>query len=284
MTSWSADPPGRGRVVLEPVALARAPWADSAIHEGDGMRRLGWAKVIAVALGAAACSGGPSSAGEVVADLVTPPTTADGMPASFGVPECDHYATAACSCANASYRATACSSVNQAFTGWRIALLADSSQRTTIAQGCAAAEAALAAGCTGSVEGAAAAAAAAAAGHPSTTWDGHSQYSCATGEVTLTGITGAVPGESAIYAAGDCHLTLTNMTVSGQTAVEAAGAAVVTIVGGSYTGTENAIEASGGAHVTVSGSPTVSGHVLHMGDGVIEGIASTGLQPPPRAD
>jgi hypothetical protein len=237
--------------------------------------------VLVVSVVAMACGSGETP-GQAVADLVTPPTTADGMPASFGVPECDHYATAACSCANESYRATACSSVNQAFTGWRIALMADSSQRSTIAQGCAAAEAALATGCTSSVEGAAAAAAAAG---PATTWDGHSQYSCSTGEVTLTGITAAVTGSSAIYTAGDCHLTLTNMTVSGEEyAVEAAGASVVTIVGGTYSGSgPDAMEATGAAHLTVTGA-TLHGGVLRMADATVDGVESHGLLPPPRAD
>jgi hypothetical protein len=234
-----------------------------------------WVGLIVVALGATACSG--------VAGLATPEPTADGMPVSFGVPECDHYARTACSCTNASFRASACGSVNQAFTGWRIALLADSSQRTTVAQGCAAAEAALGAGCTASVEGAAATTAAATIGAPPTTWDGHSQYSCTTGEVTLTGITGAVPGESAIYAGGDCHLTLVNMTVSGEYAVEAAGASVVTIVGGTYTGTGgDAIEATGAAHLTVTGATLHGGGVLRMGDAVVEGVESHVLQPPAR--
>ncbi len=227
-----------------------------------------------VALGATGCC---------MAGLATPEPTADGMPASFGVPECDHYATTACSCADPSFRASACGSVNQAFTGWRIALLADASQRTTIAQGCAAAEAALGEGCRASVEGAAATTAAATIGAPPTTWDGQTQYSCTTGEVTLTGITGAVPGESAIYAAGDCRLTLVNMTVSGAYAVEAAGASVVTIVGGSYTGTAgDAMQATGAAHLSVTGATLSGGGVLRMGDAVVEGVESHVLQPPGR--
>jgi hypothetical protein len=217
-----------------------------------------------------------------VAELATPAPTADGMPASFGVPECDHYASTACSCASPSFREAACSRVNQAFTGWRIALLADSSQRTTIAAGCAAAEAGLGAGCSASVEGAAAAAAAATVAVAPTTWDGRSPYSCTTGEVALTGITGSVPGESAIYAGGDCQLTLTNMTVSGGYAVEVAGAAVVTIVGGSYTGTSgDAINVTGAGRLSVSGGANIGG-VLRMGDAVVEGVDSHPLLPPGR--
>lgn len=61
---------------------------------------------------------------------------AAGLPASFGVAECDEYARISCTCSNAIVRATLCSAAHQAFAQW--AQIASMPQaRVGLTQGCA---------------------------------------------------------------------------------------------------------------------------------------------------
>ena len=74
---------------------------------------------------------------------------AAGVPASFGVPECDAYAQRACACANAMVRDTMCQSAAMQFQAWGAAVAATPMARDGIVMGCTQAAAALAATCGG---------------------------------------------------------------------------------------------------------------------------------------
>jgi hypothetical protein len=102
-------------------------------------------------------------------------------------------------------------------------------------------------------------------------WDGKTPLSC-TGsqELTIEGVTATLEG-TAVTATGSCKLKLVNVNLTGATAIEAGGAAVVTVQGGSLTGTTFSVHAAGAAHVDVSGAK-VTGKSQAAGAAKITGI------------
>lgn len=107
------------------------------------------------------------------------------------------------------------------------------------------------------------------------TWSGSGTFECGAAQnLTLSGMTVTMTTGPAIRASGACHLTLINMTISAPTVIESAGSAVVTLQGGTLTGSQSAIEASGGSQVVVNGA-TVTGTVHRNGGASITGIPVT---------
>lgn len=103
-------------------------------------------------------------------------------------------------------------------------------------------------------------------------WDGKAPYSCpANGNVTITGVTANLPGETAITAGANCQLTLVDVDITAGTAVSAGGNATITITGGHLAGTDHAVSALGNSTVTASGVK-VEGDVQHLGGAKVSGL------------
>jgi hypothetical protein len=95
-------------------------------------------------------------------------------------------------------------------------------------------------------------------------WDGKSPFTCSGNDnVRLEGVTAKLSA-TAITASANCHLTLVSVDVSGATGIEAGGNAVVTVQGGSITGTTFAVHATMNAKVDVTGTK-VSGKTQAVG-------------------
>ena len=209
------------------------------------------------------------SAPAIPAAPVVPAPAAPGLPsaavpASFGVPECDHYAAAACGCASEVARSSLCMAATMAFPAWSRAVQVSPLARAAITQGCLQAEAGIASQCGG-----------AAAGGPATpvapAWDGQSTFDCGGNQtVRLSGMTVTLTASPAIRAGGNCTLQLADMDVSAPVVLWAAGNANVTITGGRLNGAEQAVSATGNAHVTMTGT-TVTGAVQRRGNAQIAG-------------
>jgi hypothetical protein len=102
-------------------------------------------------------------------------------------------------------------------------------------------------------------------------WDGKAPFTCAgVDNLRLEGVSARLVG-AAITASGNCHLTLVNVDVTGATGIEAGGNAVVTVQGGSVTGTTFAIHATGNAKVDVTGT-RVSGKTQTTVNAKITGV------------
>jgi hypothetical protein len=101
-------------------------------------------------------------------------------------------------------------------------------------------------------------------------WDGTGPFECGgNDEKKISGVT-AVLGGTAIYARGNCHLTIENCRVKAQTAIDASGNARVIIKGGSVEGAI-AVDASGNATVDNS-SGKVSGKVKKSANARVTGV------------
>lgn len=95
-------------------------------------------------------------------------------------------------------------------------------------------------------------------------WDGKSPFTCSGNDnLRLNGVSAKL-STTAITASGNCHLTLVNVDVTAPTGIEAGVNAVVTVQGGSITGTTFAIHATANAKVDVTGAK-VSGKTQAAG-------------------
>jgi hypothetical protein len=101
-------------------------------------------------------------------------------------------------------------------------------------------------------------------------WDGTSAFECdGNDEKKISGVTAALGG-TAIYARGNCHLTIEDCRIKAQTGIDASGNAHVTIKGGSVEGAI-AIDASANAAVDNRGAK-VSGKARKSGNARITGV------------
>lgn len=107
-------------------------------------------------------------------------------------------------------------------------------------------------------------------GSLTSSWDGTSPFECGGNEEKkISGVT-ATLGGTAIYARGNCHLTIENCRIKAQTGIDASGNARVVIKGGSVEGAIS-VEASGNATVDNS-SGRVSGKVKKSSNARITGV------------
>ena len=107
-------------------------------------------------------------------------------------------------------------------------------------------------------------------GSLASSWEGTSPFECGgNDEKKISGVT-AVLGGTAIYARGNCHLTIEDCRIKAQTGIDASGNARVIIKGGSVEGAIS-VEASGNATVGNSGA-RVSGKVKKSGNARITGV------------
>ncbi len=87
--------------------------------------------------------------------LAAAPAAGPTPPASFGIPECDHYAAVVCNCSNESMRVPLCQAAHQQFAAWAQAITQGEPARAAAARGCVATEEGLvAAQCPGTTVGA----------------------------------------------------------------------------------------------------------------------------------
>jgi hypothetical protein len=85
-------------------------------------------------------------------------------------------------------------------------------------------------------------------------WDGKSTLDCKGNDVmAIEGVTATV-SDTAIRAAGNCQLTLTNVKITAPVGIEASANAKVTMTGGSINASSNSVVASAGANVVISGA------------------------------
>ncbi len=88
-----------------------------------------------------------------------------------------------------------------------------------------------------------------------TAWDGKSPFECkGNDKVTIDGVTAKLDKGAAITAKANCKVELINVDITAPTGVVAESNAVVTVKGGSVTGTEAAAKTSGNAKITFSGT------------------------------
>ena len=101
-------------------------------------------------------------------------------------------------------------------------------------------------------------------------WDGTGPFECGgNDEKKISGVT-ATLGGTAIYARGNCHLTIENCRIKGQTGIDASGNARVIIKGGSV---EGAVAVDASANATVDNSSAkVTGKVKKSGNARITGV------------
>ncbi|MEP7123787.1 MAG: right-handed parallel beta-helix repeat-containing protein [Byssovorax sp.] len=101
-------------------------------------------------------------------------------------------------------------------------------------------------------------------------WDGMGPFECGgNDEQKISGVT-ATLGGTAIYARGNCHLTIESCHIKAQTGIDASGNARVIIKGGSVEGAI-AIDASGNATVDNS-SGKVTGKAKKSANARITGV------------
>lgn len=101
-------------------------------------------------------------------------------------------------------------------------------------------------------------------------WDGTEPFDCdGNDQKTIEGVVAHLPG-TAIYARGNCHLTLERCEITAATAIEASGNAQVTIRGGSIDAPQLA-DVSGNARVDNRGA-RVRGKVRRTDNGRVTGI------------
>jgi hypothetical protein len=99
----------------------------------------------------------------------------------------------------------------------------------------------------------------AASGGKAAKWDGKTPFSCGGNDkLTLDGVTAKIASATAITASANCKLTLSNVKVTAPVGIEASGNAVVTVKGGSVTGSTAAAKVSGNGRIVFSGT-SVSG-------------------------
>ncbi len=104
-------------------------------------------------------------------------------------------------------------------------------------------------------------------------WDGSAPLMCGGSQsITVENLTINLPGSSAIQAGGNCQVTLINTTLTAGTAIDAGGDAVITIRGGSVTGTENALSLGGNARVNIEQGAVVNGPISSGGSAVVTGL------------
>jgi hypothetical protein len=130
------------------------------------------------------------------------------------------------------------------------------------------------------------------------TYSGSGMFQCGQGEdLVLENATIAVPGDDGVYTGGTCKLTLKNCHVSGKIGLEAAGYSEITVIGGTYEGTEMSVYATAYAHVHLqgvtlvgpketsaeatidevgSGSPSSPSAGSFAGNGIVSGHADPG--------
>lgn len=109
-------------------------------------------------------------------------------------------------------------------------------------------------------------------GFTQATWDGTAPLTCGgSDELTFDGVSANLPGQTAVLAAGNCHVVLTNCTISAAQAVAATGNAHVVLRGGSVSGEGVALSTSGNAHILVDGARVV-GTVAAGQPGQITGV------------
>lgn len=101
-------------------------------------------------------------------------------------------------------------------------------------------------------------------------WDGTSAFECdGNDEKRVSGVT-ATLGGTAIYARGNCHLTIEDCRIKAQTGIDASGNAHVTIKGGSV---EAAIAVEASANASVDNhSAKVIGKTRKSGNARITGV------------
>lgn len=101
-------------------------------------------------------------------------------------------------------------------------------------------------------------------------WDGTSAFDCdGNDDRKVSGVTASMSG-TAIYARGNCHLTIEDCHIKAQTAIDASGNAHVIIKGGSVEGAV-AVDASANASVDNRGGK-VSGKVKRSANARITGV------------
>jgi len=102
------------------------------------------------------------------------------------------------------------------------------------------------------------------------TWDGKTPLVCAgSDDVIVEGVTAKLDGV-AITANGACKVTLKNCDITGADAIDANGSAVITVTGGSITGSAFVVKALGSAKVALTGTK-VTGKLQHLGAATITG-------------
>lgn len=102
-------------------------------------------------------------------------------------------------------------------------------------------------------------------------WNGQTPLSCGGNDsIRIEGVTAALPNDTAISAGGNCHVELVNVNITAKVGISAGANAVVTVTGGSVTGTEAAASALGSATITFSGT-TVTGEKSALGGAHITG-------------
>ncbi len=103
-----------------------------------------------------------------------------------------------------------------------------------------------------------------------TSWDGKSAFDCdGNDEKKISGVTATVFG-TAIYARGNCHLTIEDCHIRAQTGVDASGNAHVIIKGGSMDAAV-AVDATANASVDNRGGK-VHGKVKHNANARVTGL------------
>jgi DNA-directed RNA polymerase subunit M/transcription elongation factor TFIIS len=101
-------------------------------------------------------------------------------------------------------------------------------------------------------------------------WDGTGPFECGgNDEKKISGVT-ATLGGTAIYARGNCHLTIEDCRIKAQTAIDASGNSRVMIKGGTV---EGAVSIDASANATVDNSSAkVTGKVKKSGNARITGV------------
>jgi hypothetical protein len=103
-------------------------------------------------------------------------------------------------------------------------------------------------------------------------WDGKTPYTCGGNEnVKIEGTTANISSGSAVTAAGNCQLLLSNCNITAPTGISALGNAKVTVKGGSIKSSDEAINALGNVEVTVDGAK-VTGKTSSLGNAKITGV------------
>jgi len=103
-------------------------------------------------------------------------------------------------------------------------------------------------------------------------WTGTSPLVCGgSEELTYTGVTVSLPGQTAIQAAGNCHVTLVDCNITAAQGVVASGNGTVVLRGGSVSGATGALTTEGNGEIDVEGA-RIDGAVSASRPGRIRGV------------
>ncbi len=103
-------------------------------------------------------------------------------------------------------------------------------------------------------------------------WMGTTPLFCGGNEdMTYEGLTVSLPGQTAITATGNCHLTLVDCNITASQGIVADGNSAIVLRRGSVTGTTGALTADGNAHIVVEGT-RVDGATSAARPGSITGV------------